>query len=349
MKLNSHRCGFSLVELVTSLAIMSILMVAMGSAMVIAARGLPDPNSPIAQTMNAAQVIRQLANEVTYATEVTKASATRIEFFVDRHGTPIRIRYEWNGTPGDPLIREYDGSEVTIIENVQDFNLTYNVGVPVQAIIEIEGPEELFMDQDESNSGTADVFPLIGNAKCAEYFKPELPDDAISWRITRVKFIATPDGNTQGKIAVDVMTFNQGTMKPGSSLDTVLIPEADLVANNWHEAQFTNAGGLLPSEGFFIAFSRASGGGIVALLSMGTGSSDSPDTTYWDNSSGGWTEYPTKDIWLWVWGKVTVADSQPPSEVLLSSVRIELQVGTNTSTITQTQAQVLNAPDIDGL
>ena len=352
MRLNRHRCGFSLVELVTSLAIISILLVAMGSAMVIATRGMPDPTSPFARKMDAAQVVGQLADEVTYATAVLTMSPTELEFVVDRNGTPIEILYVWDGAPGDPLIRVYnDGPEVEIIEHVQDFTLTYNLTVPEPTVVVIEGPEELFIDQDESNSGTADDFTLAGNAKCAQYFKPELPDDAITWRITRTKFIASPDGATKGNMAAKVMTLNQGTGKPGEVLDIVLVPESSLVANNWHEVQFTNAGGLSPSDAYFIVFSRASGGGIVALLRIGTGSSDSPDTTYWDTSSGKWVEYPTTDIWLWVWGKVTVPDPDPPppTEAWLHSVQIELQVGTDTSTKIQTQVQVLNAPDVGGL
>lgn len=349
MKLNRHCCGFSLVELVTSLAIISILIVAMGSAMVIAARGIPDPNDPIAMNVDAAGIIDQIASELAYAVTILTSTATEIEFVVNRNGKPITILYIWGGTPGDPLIRAYNGFDVTVIENVQEFALTYNLKTPDQVIVVIEGPEELFLAQDKSNSGTADVFTLTGNAQCAELFKPVLPDDAVSWSITRVKFIASPDGNTQGSLAVDVMTVNQGTMKPASSLETVLIPEADLVANNWHEVQFNNAGGLSLSEGFFIAFSRASGGGIVALLSMGTGSTDSPETTYWDTLGGGWSEYPTKDIWLWVWGKVMVPDpDSPPPVGALSSVQIQLQVGTDTSTKIQTQVQVLNVPDVSG-
>ena len=223
--------------------------------------------------------------------------------------------------------------------------------MPEQTIVGIEGPEELFVDQDESNSGTADVFTIAGTAKCAQSFEPALPDDAVSWRITRATFIASPFDTIQGNMAVDVMTMNSGTGKPASKVDTVLVPESSLVADNWHEVQFTNAGGLSPANAYFIVFRRASGGGTVALLRIGTGSSDSPDTTYWDTSSGKWAEDPTKDIWLWVWGKVTVPDpdTPPPSEVWLSSVRIELQVGTNTSTKTQTQVQVLNAPDVSDL
>ena len=355
MKLNRHCCGFSLVELVTSLAIISILMVAMGSAVVIAARGLPDPTSPFAQKVDAAQVVGQLANEVAYATAVLTASPTELEFVVDRNGTPITIHYDWDGDPGDPLIRVYnDGPEVTVIEHVQAFTLTYNLRAPEQTdeptdVPEIEGPEELFMAQDESNSGTADDFTIETNAQCAEYFKPVLPSDAISWRITRVKFIANPDGRTKGILAVEVMTVNSGSGTPNNTVDSVLISEKSLVANNWHEVQFTDADGLSPSDAYFIVFSRASGGGTTALIRIGTGSLNSPDTTYWYDVSGTWVEDPTTDIWLWVWGKVTVPDPPPLSEGGLSSVRIELQVGTDTSTKTQTQVQVLNAPEISGL
>ncbi len=350
MRLNRHRCGFSLIELVTSLAIISILMVAMGSAMVIATRGLPDTSSPFAKKMDAAQVVGQLADEVAYATTILKMSPTELEFVVDRNGTPITILYVWDGTPGDPLIREYnDGPDVTVIENVQDFNLTYNLTVPEPTIVVIEGPEELFMAQDGSNSGTASDFALTSKATCAEVFKPVLPGDAISWSITRVKFIASPDGSISGSFAVDVMTENTGTGKPASTVDGVLVAEEDLVANNWHEVQFTNAGGLSPSDSYFMVFNRQSGNNTVALIRIGTGSLNSPDTIYWTKTNK-WVEDPTTDIWLWVWGKVTVPDPDPPPPpVWLSSVRIELQVGTNTSTKTQTAVQVLNAPDVSDL
>ena len=357
MRLNRHRCGFSLIELVTSLAIISILMVAMGSAMLIATRGMPDPNSPFARKMDAAQVVGQLADEVTYATAVLTMSPTELEFVVDRNGTPITIAYSWSGTPGDPLTYQYDaGTVVTVIENVQDFTLTYIVTSPAPGEAAegppIEGPEELFIEQDESNSGTAGVFAITSDDKCAEYFSPVLPGDAVSWRITRVKFIANPSGSS-GNLRIEVMTENPGTGQPGNIVDGVTVSEGDLVADNWHEVQFANAGGLSPSDAFFIVFRRWSGGGIQGLLKIGTDSLDSPDTIYWENS-GNWLEFPTTDIWLWIWGTVTAPDPNPPpppppTEAWLHSVQIELQVGTDTSTKTQTAVQVFNAPSVVGL
>ena len=83
MKFNRHRCGFSLVELVTSLVIISILVVAMGSAVLIAGRGLPDPTSPLAEKLDAADVVRQFAGEVAYATVLLKADPTELQFVVN--------------------------------------------------------------------------------------------------------------------------------------------------------------------------------------------------------------------------------------------------------------------------
>ena len=349
MRLNPHHRGFSLVELVTSLAIISILMVAMGSAVVIATRGLPDPNSPFAQKAEAAQVVGQLADELVYATTILKMSPTGLQFVVDRNGKPITIFYSWSGTPGDPLIRAYNGSDVKIIENVQDFTLTYNLTAPDPTILLIEGPEELFIEQDGSNSGTESEFVLTGNNKCAEKFQPVLPADAVSWRITRIQAIVSPSGSTQGSVSFEVWDTNQGTGKPNSRIDSASVPESELIPDNWHEVQFSSAGGLSPSEPYFILFRRLSGGGTVGILKIGTGSLDSPETTYWSGQN--FQEDPTTDIWLWVWGKVTAPDPNPPppAGAALSSVQIEVQVGPDTSTKTQTAVQVLNAPDVSGL
>ncbi len=163
MRLNRHRCGFSLIELVTSLAIISILLVSMGSAMVVATRGLPDPSSPFAKKMDATQVAGQLTTEVAYATALTVASPTAIEFTVDRNGTPITISYSWSGTPGDPLVRRYDaGTPVNVINSVQQFNLDYLGSGAIVGLVKI------FLD-----AGSVEAAPLYTAATLLN--KPESP------------------------------------------------------------------------------------------------------------------------------------------------------------------------------
>lgn len=352
------RRGFTLIELVAALAITAILMTGMGSAMIIAGQAIPDGRSPVEIAAESRNILDRITEDLLYATSVTEKTTTAITFTVaDRNHGPIgpeTIRYAWSGTPGDPLTLSYNGAvAVDLIEDVRSFAMTYmteaNAAAPVPII---EQDEEVFVSQDGTNSGFGDTFALGSGTRCAEYFEPSLPADTVSWRITRTMFVISPAGGTTGVIAVEVTAVDQATGEPGSTVETVLLPESDLLAANWHEVQFASAGGLDPASGCFISFAKNSGGGSAGVLSIGVGSVNSPATSYFsDAGSGVWLEDNTTDIWLWVWGKVSRPDPNPPPplDAWLSAVRIELQVGADSSTRTQTEVQVLNAPDVSGL
>lgn len=350
------RVGFTLVELVASMTIGVILLGGMGSAILIASHALPGRSSATDAILRGSDVVEQMAGELHCAVTFTQRSATKVEIKVpDRDGDLAleTIRYIWSGTPGDPLTRQYNGGTiVNVAEDVQEFDLSYVIETLVssspQLAPDIEMPEELFLEQDAGNSGTESEFVVTGNDQCAEKFAPALPADAASWRITRTQFIASPSGNLQGSLSVEVWDTNQGTGKPGTAIDSVLVPESELIANSWREVQFSNAGGLSPSDPYFIVIRRGSGGGTVGLVKIGTGSLNSPETTYWSGQS--FTEDPTTDLWLRVWGKVTAPDPNPsPSFVTsLVSVGIALRLGMDARTRVQTAAQVLNAPEVTG-
>ena len=104
--LRTPRTGFTLIELVVSLAITSILMVAIGSAIVLAGGAIPRTNDPMIPTDDAYDVGNDMAAELEFATAFSERSVWAVEFFVpsrDGDNTPERIRYEWSGTAGDPL------------------------------------------------------------------------------------------------------------------------------------------------------------------------------------------------------------------------------------------------------
>ncbi len=352
----TRRRGFTLVELVASMAIGSLLLGGMGSAMLIASHALPGRNTATDAILRASDMVEQMAGELHCAVTFTQRSATMVEIKVpDRNGdlAPETILYAWSGTPGDPLTRQYNaGTVVNVAEHAQQFDLSYVLQASTSsppAPDPVEMPEELFLMQDNSNSGSESEFALSGNDACAEKFKPGLPADAVSWRITRIRFMASPVGGTKSSLKVSLMTVNQATGNPKEVMDVVVVPESSLVANNWYEVQFTNAGGLSPSDPYFIVIRKWSGGGTAGLIKIGTGSLNSPGTTYWENTSG-WLEDPTTDLWLWVWGTASVPDPNPPpsSQGSLVSVGIKLRLGMDARTRVQTAAQVLNAPDVTG-
>ncbi len=340
--------GLTLVEMVVAIAIISILMVSVTSAILIASRALPEADGPAARGLDAARVADQIAAELYSAVSVSLCSATTIEFTVERSGVTHTIRYEWSGTPGDPLIRQYDGgAAVTVLDNVQEFNLAYNCRTVEEEPADTEGPEELFIAQDSSNSGTQATCSIADNNWLAQYFMPSLPPDALSWRVTRVSFEAKPKSPKAQTLTVQVRTATTGGLPTTLVVDSVSVPEADLPTGSWHEVSFSNAGGLSPSQGCVIAF-LGQGGGIAAQLSYGTGSVTTPGTyACTGDSLENWVMMPDWDVWLWVWGKVTTPGSgAPPSGAQLLSVEIALQAGSETWSRARTAALLLNQPEV---
>lgn len=112
------------------MTVMTILMGAMTSTILIASHALPDSEGPAAKKMEAMDVVDQIAGELFYATSITEETKTAVTFIVaDRgHGAvgPETIRYAWSGSKGDPLTRQYnDGTVVNVSEGVEKFELKY--------------------------------------------------------------------------------------------------------------------------------------------------------------------------------------------------------------------------------
>lgn len=108
---------------------MTVLAVAMGSAIVIATKAIPDGKSPADAARSAASAARQLAAELHYAKSVSENTATALTFTVaDRtgDGNAETIRYAWSGAAGAPLTRQFNGGEVeTILHDVHECRLDY--------------------------------------------------------------------------------------------------------------------------------------------------------------------------------------------------------------------------------
>lgn len=127
-----RRSAYTLIEMTVSLAVMSVLMGGVGSALVLASRAMPASKSPHTSKLASYHVMDLLVNELLIVQTVTAYSATGITFTVaDRNadGAPETIRYAWSATPGDPLTRQYNGGSVgTVAADVYEFGLEYTTG-----------------------------------------------------------------------------------------------------------------------------------------------------------------------------------------------------------------------------
>lgn len=351
--------AYTLIELVLSTAALTVLMGAVGSAIVITTHALPDGRSDAENLTESYFAAAQIADDLRTAISFTEKTATAITFSVpdrDNDSNPETIRYAWAGSPGNPLTRQYNGGTVaTLAANVRDFNLAYDltaVSVQNQSPGNVEGSEELFIQQDTGNSTGTSQFALGTGTACAQSFQPVLPLDAVSWRVTRVKFKPSPAGGTSGVLAVGLHPVLGNGNPDNTPLDMVQVLESDMVANNWYEVSFANAGGLDPTARYAIHFSKQSGGGSAGTIEVGTGSLFTPNTTYYfDDGGGTWFADTSSDLRIWVWGTVTTPDAgaPPSSRSFLEAVTVSLRIADDTATPVQTSVQILNTPEVTGL
>jgi prepilin-type N-terminal cleavage/methylation domain-containing protein len=112
------RRAFTLIEVVVSIAIVSIVLTAIGSLMVVSARALPNPNDPTTAMVGAGTAACQFADDARQAMRVTEAGAMGFTFTVpDRDSDTMdeSVRYAWSGTSGDPLVRTVNSDRHEIV------------------------------------------------------------------------------------------------------------------------------------------------------------------------------------------------------------------------------------------
>lgn len=120
-------------ELVLSMTIMSLLLGAATSAMLIASHAMPETQSDREAVSAARQVLEHMAEDLLYATQFSRMETKAVEFQVgDRgHGAagPETVLYTWDKS-GKPLMRTYNnGTPVEMVGNVGELLLTYHTEI----------------------------------------------------------------------------------------------------------------------------------------------------------------------------------------------------------------------------
>ena len=118
--------AFTLLEVMISTVIIAMIMLAMTSVMMLAARTLTSSGGDVGLV---ADVIDEINTDLNLAESFSEQTSTAMTFTVpdrDGDGQPETIRYSWSATPGDSIMRAYNGgAEVAIADDVQHFSLDY--------------------------------------------------------------------------------------------------------------------------------------------------------------------------------------------------------------------------------
>lgn len=121
--------GFTLIEAVMALSIISLVVGGATAAILLVARAAPAGQLRAAEQMRTATFAEQFTADLRYATAFIDRDDHHVEFTVaDRtgNGEPERIRYEWSGTEGDPVFRSLNGgTSRPVLDDTRRFWLAF--------------------------------------------------------------------------------------------------------------------------------------------------------------------------------------------------------------------------------
>jgi len=369
MKTNHQiqRSGFTLVELLLAVSVMTILLGGLASAVLLASHALPDPKNPMTAVTDGSNVLEQISSEIYSAINVTQRTPTSITFTVhDRNvdGNPEIIRYRWSGIPGDPLKRKYNGFiETTVASAVFDFNANYIIDKKTKTIshdITTYTPEQLLVSFE--NWGSIASFTseqLIDvNAWISQYFEVIPPDGATELVITRAKVKLRANSLPSPMLTVGIhRSLLDGSFSPDQNSigNEAIIPEGVLdMTPLWMEPTFTDMIINNPDRTDYCLVMKGITPEMVfsSYLNGLTAPANGMAMKWTDDAGTVWLppnqDIDKKDLLFYVYGSFgsTTTVIEPVDQYFLKSVDLALQLNDDPQSRVTTSVQILNVPEI---
>jgi prepilin-type N-terminal cleavage/methylation domain-containing protein len=342
------RCGgFTLIEVLVSLSVMSILMLGISAAMGLALRAVPDEDSAMVRITDAGSVLDQVINDLRYARHITERSATAVRVVVadrDGDGAPQTIRYAWSGTPGDPLTRtDGIGAAVAILANVHDFTLSYDLRSQNETYPgpNVESAETVLASV--SNVQNNHLSKIINTDWIGQYFRPVLPADAISWKVNRVLFRARASQPASSS-SVELRTADADMLPSFTILAQQTMTDLDLTNSvEWREFLFNNVTGLSPGQGLCLVIRHTVG---AESASIQYDDLTGPGLLKSTNTGKSWLYENSRRLYYYVYGTVTTpGPDQSVTRRYVTDTNVTLQVGGDAAARLDTAVQMLNEPE----
>ena len=345
--------GFTLVELIVAVAVTSILMLAIGSTIVVATYALPDDDRPAGAVIAAGAAAEWIATELQYAVMVNHSSANMVEFTVadrDNDDAPETIRYEWSGTAGAPLTRQYNaGTLANVLDRVQQFELAYDVETISEEVPQSNESAETTLAGYYSGNYLAGRNVQTDRWR-GQYFMPLLPPDAINWKVTGVKFYAKAEYPAGGECRLQLQLATAGGLPTGVVLEEKVLLESTLnpYFYSLQDFTFSSVSGLAPNQGLCLVFKWISG--VVAcricIREQGVPAANGNFMRSADRGAT-WTEYPDQSLLFWVYGTVTTPGiPQIEETVCLHGIEMKVRSGRDDPSDVRTRVKTLNKPEI---
>lgn len=356
------RSGHTLMELVVGVTVSGVLMAGLTSTLYVASRAV-NVSGPPRAVLDGSRAASDVLGELQYAVTFTERSASAVEFTVaDRDGDEAAetIRYAWSGTAGDPLTRQYNGgAAVPVVEDVQQFDLSYVVQTTTETVTEEAGADsgETLLASFEGWAGiyADEAWKLT---TCSEYLVVNIPNDATQLTISRVELQTKQVIGGWGDKGVSIhYPASSGGPEPelSSRIGTeAMKSNAELpIGGDWTEFAFSDVVIDNPTNEYCIVVCNTFVlAGSTLFYSDGDAPSDTPvglwsidGGTMWDPSG---SERDDNDMPFRIYGSYTTggAEAVEQTRYFITRVNSKLRVGSASETRIDGGVRILNAPEV---
>jgi hypothetical protein len=345
------------VEVVLAAVVVSVILLGMHSAIMLAWRASPDRKSANYCAASAGKALDLLSQDLALATSISTTPTNAIEFEVpDRtgDGAPDTMCYSWSGVKGEPLLRSINGSDGGLITpNIAEFQLTYNKRAQAQPTTYTESGEVTLCYYDSLSLLNLGNFAIDSNDFVGEYFKPSLPNGVTQFRVTRAMIRARANGSATGDALVQIRTAN-GVL-PAAILDQATLLEsaldsAGLLSDGytWRQFLFSNVPARPAGSGLclVVVTSNSSSACDIEYQGLLAGGVNC-DFVKTSNAGASWSAPSGQDLRYYVYG--TYITPNPTTYTYwLTGVSCKLRKGDDPSAKVRTTIRMLNEPQVTG-
>ncbi|MFB3430599.1 MAG: hypothetical protein ABL309_06745 [Phycisphaerales bacterium] len=275
------RRAFSLIEMVLSLSLVGLVLASLGSMLAFSMQAAPRPDDAVIRITDASLPLGIMTEEIGSAISISALTATSITFEVaDRtgDGDPETITYDWGGTPGDPLTRDFNSEGATVVlDDVQAFEFEPDVEDFVYEVIE---PTTGFNYDREVSADTAAVgktlamlssrmLPIrLGEGYHQRIRSDAVPDGALYWTPDYVEVLLAQQ-RTPGAIRMELRLLNAG--KPtATAIASRVVRASDLGSEGWERIDVPGEIKLDPNDELGLVLICIEGDGSVGFRAFGS-------------------------------------------------------------------------------
>lgn len=351
MERRRRQPGFTLVELILSMAVMSILMGGIASAMLLASRAVPDRRTALTAVNESYQALEQINAELATAKGFKNLGTNQVVFTVgDRNadGVDETIRYIWSGIEGTELKRMYNADALTTaLTDVYEFQLDYDkTQVPFSWTPAANESDEMLLAHYDLE-GVPTTFTVDSTHWIGQYFKPLMPAGATSWRVTRLRVQARASGANAGLSRLELRTANGSYLPTTTMLGDAPFLESTLSDEYlWREFAISS-GAVSAAQGLCLVFRWLTDSSPCEIQRGPAGSATSDFHSTTSLTAGASWSIGTEAIPFQVYGTITSSSGAPVNEVhRMHGVRIRLRTGNDAAAGLDTSVRILNQPEV---